>query len=142
LIFSIRVCAATIAEGQHESIGAFGCARPTPASCAPYDLDWLVHHPKEAGDLQLLITAGIPDSETAMSHSFRRGASYQHRPGDFDSSGVCEHAVTKDAGHDIRFNRAVDCADDRIFRLDRADTKDYGGPVTDRKELAAIKHKC
>jgi hypothetical protein len=32
-------------------------------------------------------------------------------------------------------------ADDRIFRLDRADTRDCASLVTDRKELAALRHK-
>ncbi len=32
-------------------------------------------------------------------------------------------------------------ADDKIFRLDRADTRECAGLVTDRKELAAIRHK-
>lgn len=32
-------------------------------------------------------------------------------------------------------------ADDRIFRLDRADTRESASLVTDRKELAAIRHK-
>jgi hypothetical protein len=32
-------------------------------------------------------------------------------------------------------------ADDKIFRLDRADTRECASLVTDRKELAAIRHK-
>jgi hypothetical protein len=32
-------------------------------------------------------------------------------------------------------------ADDKIFRLDRADSRDCAALVTDRKELAAIRHK-
>jgi hypothetical protein len=32
-------------------------------------------------------------------------------------------------------------ADDRIFRLDRIDTRECASLVTDRKELAAIRHK-
>ena len=32
-------------------------------------------------------------------------------------------------------------ADDKIFRLDRTDARDCASLVTDRKELAAIRHK-
>jgi hypothetical protein len=32
-------------------------------------------------------------------------------------------------------------ADDRIFRLERTDARECGSLVTDRKELAAIRHK-
>jgi hypothetical protein len=32
-------------------------------------------------------------------------------------------------------------ADDKIFRADRADTRDCAALVADRKELAAIRHK-
>ena len=32
-------------------------------------------------------------------------------------------------------------ADDRIFRLDRTDTSECASLVTDRKELAALRHK-
>jgi hypothetical protein len=32
-------------------------------------------------------------------------------------------------------------ADDKIFRLDRIDTRECASLVTDRKELAAIRHK-
>jgi len=32
-------------------------------------------------------------------------------------------------------------ADDKIFRLDRTDTRDCASLVTDRGELAAIRHK-
>jgi hypothetical protein len=35
----------------------------------------------------------------------------------------------------------VACADDKIFRLGRADTRECASLVTDRKELAAIRHK-
>lgn len=149
-----------------------------------YDADHLANHPKQkVGAMQLLVTAEIPPGEKALAYSFRLGVNYRHRPGDFDSSGYCNHATATEAGKEIRFDCGVDCegggisialskddrsaivrleritiwqrnkpdaeagdallagADDRIFRLDRTDTRDCAALVTDRKELAAIRHK-
>jgi hypothetical protein len=149
-----------------------------------YDADHLARHPKQkVSTMQLLVTAEIPPEEKTMSYSFRLGVKYRHRPGDFDSSGYCNHTLAEDAGKEIRFGCGVDCeggginvalskddksaivrleritvwqrnkpdeeagdallagADDKIFRLDRADTRDCAALVTDRKELAAIRHK-
>jgi hypothetical protein len=149
-----------------------------------YDADHLARHPKQkVGAMQLLVTAEIPPDEQMFSYSFRLGVNYRHRPGDFDSSGYCNHATTTDAGKETRFDCGVDCegggisialskddgsaivrleritiwqrnkpdaeagdallagADDRIFRLDRTDTRDCAALVTNRKELAAIRHK-
>ena len=154
-----------------------------------YDADHLSRHPKQkVAAMQLLLTAEVPAEvpagESARNYSFRLGVNYRDRPGDFDSSGSCEHARADDAGHEIRYNCPVDCegggieiamskddtaaivrltritiwqrdnkpdaeagdalvagADDKIFRVDRTDTADCAGLVTDRKELAAIRHK-
>jgi len=149
-----------------------------------YDADHLARHPKQkVSAMQLLVTAELPPEEKTMSYSFRLGVKYRHRPGDFDSSGYCNHTLAEDAGKEIRFACGVDCeggginvalskddksaivrleritiwqrdkpdeeagdallagADDNIFRLDRADTRDCAALVTDRKELAAIRHK-
>jgi hypothetical protein len=133
--------------------------------------------------MQLLVTAEILPDEKVLSYSFRLGVNYRHRPGDFDSSGYCNHATATEAGNQIRFDCGVDCegggisialskddksaiirldritiwqrnkpdavagdallagADDKIFRLDRADARDCSALVTNRKELAAIRHK-
>ncbi|MGJ4892447.1 hypothetical protein ACQR1Y_29920 [Bradyrhizobium sp. HKCCYLRH3099] len=150
-----------------------------------YDADHLARHPKQkVSAMQLLMTAEIPPGEREMTYSFRLGVSYRDRPGDFDSSGSCEHARVNDAGGEIRYNCPVDCegggieiamarddkaaivrltritvwqrdnkpdaeagdalvagADDKIFRVDRSDVADCAGLVTDRKELASIRHK-
>jgi hypothetical protein len=149
-----------------------------------YDADHLARHPKQkVSAMQLLVTAEIPPDEKTMSHSFRLGVKYRHRPGDFDSSGYCNHAVAEDTGKEIRLGCGVDCeggginvalskddrsaiirldritiwqrnkpddeagdallagADDKIFRVDRADTRDCAALVADRKALAAIRHK-
>ncbi len=149
-----------------------------------YDADHLARHPKQkVSAMQLLVTAELPPEEKTMSYSFRLGIKYRHRPGDFDSSGYCNHVMAEDAGKELRFGCGVDCeggginvalskddksaivrleritiwqrdkpdeeagdallagADDKIFRLDRADTRDCAALVTDRKELAAIRHK-
>ena len=149
-----------------------------------YDAEHLARHPKQkVGAMQLLVTAEIPPDEKVLGYSFRLGVNYRHRPGDFDSSGYCNHAMATDAGKETRFDCGVDCegggisialskddrsaivrleritiwqrnkpdaeagdallagADDRIFRLDRTDTRDCAALVTNRKELAAIRHK-
>jgi hypothetical protein len=149
-----------------------------------YDADHLARHPKQkVSAMQLIVTAEIPPDEQMFSYSFRLGVNYRHRPGDFDSSGYCNHATATDAGKETRFDCGVDCegggisislskdnrsaivrleritiwqrnkpdaeagdallagADDRIFRLDRTDARDCAALVTNRKELAAIRHK-
>lgn len=149
-----------------------------------YDADHLARHPKQkVSAIQLLVTAELAPEDNTFGYSFRLGVKYRHRPGDFDSSGYCNHTVAEDAGRDIRLGCAVDCeggginvalskddrsavirleritiwqrnkpddeagdallagADDKIFRLDRVDGSDCAALVTDRKELAAIRHK-
>ena len=148
-----------------------------------YAADHLARHPKQkVAVMKLLMTAEHPPGEE-MNYSFRLGVNYRHRPGDFDSSGFCNHALAEDHGAEIRFDCAVDCeggginvalskddksaivrlervrvwqnnkpdddaeqslvagADDKIFRVDRADNGDCASLVTDRKELAALRHK-
>jgi hypothetical protein len=149
-----------------------------------YDADHLARHPKQkVSAMQLLVTAELAPEDKTLGYSFRLGVKYRHRPGDFDSSGYCNHAVAEDAGADIRLGCGVDCeggginvalskddksavirleritiwrrnkpddeagdallagADDKIFRLDRTDSRDCAALVTDRKELAAIRHR-
>lgn len=149
-----------------------------------YDPDHLAQHPKQkVAVMKLLVTAENPPEETTTSYSFRLGVQYRHRPGNFDSSGYCNHAVAEDTGREVRFDCGVDCdgggisvalsnddkaalirleritvwqrnkpdddagdallagADDKIFRVDRADLRECAELVTDRKELAAIRHK-
>ena len=149
-----------------------------------YDPDHLARHPRQkVSAMQLLVTAEIPPDQKTTNYSFRLGAKYRHRPGDFDSSGDCGHVVAEDTAKEIRLGCGVDCdgggidvalskddksaivrldritvwqrnkpdddaadalvagADDKIFRLDRAATSECAGLVTDRKELAAIRHK-
>jgi hypothetical protein len=149
-----------------------------------YDPDHLARHPKQkVSAMKLLVTAEIPSDENTTNYSFRLGANYRHRSGDFDSSGFCSHVVAEDAGHEMRFGCGVDCdgggigvalskddksaiirlervriwqnnkpdeeagdslvagADDKILRLDRIDTRECASLLTDRKELAAIRHR-
>jgi hypothetical protein len=149
-----------------------------------YDPDHLARHPKQkVSAIKLLVSAEIPEDEKTLNYSFRLGVRYRHRPGDFDSSGFCNHVVAEDAGNEMRIGCGVDCeggginvalskddksaiirleririwqnnkpddeaedslvagADDKIFRLDRTDTRECASLVTDRKELAAIRHK-
>jgi hypothetical protein len=59
--------------------------------------------------MQLLVTTEMAPEDDTRGYSFRLGVRYRHRPGDFDSSGYCSHAVAEDAGHDIRLDCGVDC---------------------------------
>ena len=75
-----------------------------------YDADHLARHPRQKlSAMLLLLTAEVEDGETELSYSFRFGVKYRDRPGDFDSSGGCSHAIADDKGHAIRFDCSVDC---------------------------------
>jgi hypothetical protein len=133
-----------------------------------YDADHLARHRKQrVSAMQLLVTAEMTPEDNTLGHSFRLGVKYRQRPGDFDCSGYCNHAVAENAGHNIR----LDCEgggtnvalskddksaairleritiwqrnkpDDEIFRLERVDSRDCAALVADGKELAAIGHK-
>ncbi len=131
-----------------------------------YDPDHLARHPlQKVRMMKLLVTAEIPqDEETkdkTTNYSFRLGLKYRHRSGDFDSSGSCNHFVPEDQGNEIRLGCGVDCdggglnvamskdmsdelvggADDKVFRLERADPRECASLVTDRKELAELRRK-
>ena len=148
-----------------------------------YDANHLAQHPKQkVSAMKLLVTAENPPEEKITNYSFRIGVKYRHRPGNFDSSGYCNHVVAEDKGNEIRFGCGIDCdgggidvamkddksaiiqleririwdrnkpdddssndlvagADDKIFRVDRTDLRECAELVTDRKELAALRHK-
>ncbi|HLH88389.1 MAG TPA: hypothetical protein VKX28_08025 [Xanthobacteraceae bacterium] len=151
-----------------------------------YDAAHLAQHPlQKVSAMRLLLTVEKVPEDAALEYSFRVGVNFRHRPGNFDSSGDCGHALaseTKDGELEIHCN--VDCdgggvqvglskasdksvvlrleqiriwdankpdedathslqggADDRIFRLDRADVNECASLVADRKELAAMRRK-
>ncbi|SEC83142.1 hypothetical protein [Bradyrhizobium erythrophlei] len=149
-----------------------------------YDANHLAQHPKQkVSAMKLLVAAEFAPEDKTTNYSFRLGVAYRHRPGNFDSSGYCNHAIPTESGHEIRFECSVDCegggitvalskddksaiarlgrivvwnrnkpdddageallagADDKIFRVDRADLGECAELVTDRKELAALRHK-
>ncbi|HEX7921937.1 MAG TPA: hypothetical protein VF583_13350 [Bradyrhizobium sp.] len=149
-----------------------------------YDANHLAQHPKQkVSAMKLLVAAEDAPEDKTTNYSFRLGVTYRHRPGNFDSSGYCNHAVATESGHEIRFECGVDCegggisvalskddksaiarlssirmwnrnkpdveaseellagADDKIFRVDRAAPSECAELVTDRKELAALRHK-
>ncbi|WP_342712516.1 hypothetical protein AAFG13_15390 [Bradyrhizobium sp. B124] len=126
-----------------------------------YDANHLTQHPKQkVSAIKLLVAAEDAPEDKTTNYSFRLGVAYRHRPGNFDSSGYCNHAVATESGHEIRFeclgrivvwnrNKPDDDAgeallagaDDKIFRVDRADLGECAELVTDRKELAALRHK-
>jgi hypothetical protein len=75
-----------------------------------YDADHPARHPRQkVSAMQLLVTAEMAPEDNTLGYSFRLGVKYRQRPGDFDSSGYCNHAVAEDAGHDIRLDCGVDC---------------------------------
>jgi hypothetical protein len=79
-----------------------------------YDASHLAQHPKQkVSAMKLLVTAEDALEDKAVNYSFRLGFKYRHRAG----------------------------ADDRIFRVDRSDLHECSELVTDRKELAALRHK-
>src|SRR6266702_358144 len=141
-----------------------------------YDASHLAEHPKQkVSAMKLLVTAESPPEEKTTNYSFRVGVQFRHRPGQFDSSGYCNHVVAEDKGNEIRYGCGIDCdgggidvamkddksaiirleritvwernkpdddasdallagADDKIFRVDRADLRECAELVTDRKE--------
>ncbi|WP_166304120.1 MULTISPECIES: hypothetical protein [unclassified Bradyrhizobium] len=151
-----------------------------------YDANHLAQHPKQkVSAMKLLVSAEDAPEDKTTNYSFRLGVTYRHRPGNFDSSGYCNHAI--ESGHEVRFECGVDCegggitvalskdnksatarlgrilgrimvwnrdkpdddarealfagADDKIFRVDRANSSECAELVTDRQELAALRHK-
>jgi hypothetical protein len=80
-----------------------------------YDADHLARHPRQkVSALQLLLTADVDEGETELSYSYRIGVKYRDRPGDFDASGGCSHAIASDKGNEIRFDCSEDCEDGGI----------------------------
>jgi hypothetical protein len=149
-----------------------------------YDAEHLARHPKQkVVVMKVLVQAEYAPEDKITNYSFRLGVKYRHRPGNFDSSGSCNHMTAEDAGNEIRYGCGVDCeggginvalskddksavirleririwqnnkpdddaenelvagADDKIFRLDRAEARECASLVTDRKELAALRRK-
>ena len=97
-----------------------------------YDPEHLARHPRQkVAAMKLLVTAEHPPDEKVINYSFRLGVKYRHRPGNFDSSGSCNHVVAENTGGEIRLGCGVDCEgggletaiskDDRsaIVRLER-----------------------
>src|ERR1700754_3205140 len=75
-----------------------------------YDSEHLAKHPKQkVAAMKLLVTAEHPADEKVTNYSFRLGVKYRHRPGNFDSSGSCNHFIPEDAGDEIRLGCGVDC---------------------------------
>jgi hypothetical protein len=75
-----------------------------------YDAGHLAKHPRQkVAAMKLLVTAEHPPDEKVTNYSFRLGVKYRHRPGNFDSSGSCNHFIPEDAGDEIRLGCGVDC---------------------------------
>ena len=104
--------------------------------------------------------SGDFDSSGFCSHVLAEDAGNEMRFGcgvDCDGGGIGVALSKDDKSAIIRLERVriwqnnkpdeeagdslVAGADDKIFRLDRIDTRECASPVTDRKELAAIRHK-
>jgi len=124
---------------------------PAGESATSYSFRLGVNYRDRSGDF---------DSSGSCEHARATDAGHEIRydcPVDCEGGGI-EIAMSKDDKSAIvrltritvwqRGNKPDDAADalvagsdDRIFRLDRADAQDCAGLVTDRKELAAIRHK-
>jgi hypothetical protein len=75
-----------------------------------YDASHLAQHPKQkVSSMKLLVTAEKPPEEKTTNYSFRLGIQYRHRPGNFDSSGFCNHVIAEISGNEVRFGCGVDC---------------------------------
>ena len=75
-----------------------------------YDAGHLAQHPtQKVSALKLLVTAEDAPEDKTVNYSFRLGFKYRHRPGNFDSSGFCNHVVTEKSGNEIRLGCGVDC---------------------------------
>ncbi len=105
--------------------------------------------------------SGAFDSSGSCEHARAEDAGHEIRyncPVDCEGGGIEIEMAKDDKSAIVRLTRitvwqrgnkpdddAADAlvagSDDKIFRLDRADTQDCAGLVTDRKELAAIRHK-
>jgi hypothetical protein len=86
-----------------------------------YDANHLARHPKQkVSAMKLLVTSEDAPEDKTVNYSFRLGFKYRHH----------------DASDDL-----VAGADDKIFRVDRADLHECSELVTDRKELAALRRK-
>lgn len=75
-----------------------------------YDANHLAQHPKQkVSAMKLLVSAEDAPEDKATNYSFRLGVAYRHRPGNFDSSGYCNHAIAAESGREMRFECGVDC---------------------------------
>src|SRR5882724_12760000 len=75
-----------------------------------YDASHLAQHPKQkVSAMKLLVTAEDAPEDKTVNYSFRLGFKYRHRPGNFDSSGFCNHVVAEKSTDEIRFGCGVDC---------------------------------
>lgn len=75
-----------------------------------YDAGHLAQHPRQkVSAMKLLVTAEDAPEDKTVNYSFRLGFKYRHRPGNFDSSGYCNHVVAEKSGDEIRLGSGVDC---------------------------------
>src|SRR5882672_2445988 len=75
-----------------------------------YDAEHLARHPKQkVAAMKLLVTAENVAEDKTVNYSFRLGVKYRHRPGNFDSSGSCNHFIAENSDGEIRLGCGVDC---------------------------------
>jgi hypothetical protein len=75
-----------------------------------YDASHLAQHPKQkVSAMKLLVTSEDAPEDKTVNYSFRLGFKYRHRPGNFDSSGFCNHVVAEKSGNEIRLGCGIDC---------------------------------
>ena len=123
-----------------------------------YDAEHLAQHPKQkVASMKLLVSAEVDQEDKQLHNSFRLGFRYRHRSGvDCEGGGIGVALSKDDKSAIVRLasvrvwlhNKPDDEAerslvagsDDGIFRLDRTDNSECAALVTDRKELAALRH--
>jgi hypothetical protein len=75
-----------------------------------YDANHLAQHPKQkVSAMKLLVEAETVPEDKTINYSFRIGIQYRDRPGNFDSGGYCNHALSTKAGRVTAYECGVDC---------------------------------
>jgi hypothetical protein len=76
-----------------------------------YDAAHLAGHPlQKVSAMKLLVTAEKGEEGAGLSYSFRLGVKFTKRPGDFDSSGFCNHGTAEVTGDSkAQLGCGVDC---------------------------------
>jgi len=100
-VFSKRLFAAEVAQKKK----AYACF------VRQYDAAHLAKHPlQKVNAMKLLVTGEILPEAEKLNYSFRLGVNFRKRPGNFDSSGACNHSeVSENPDGKEMLGCGVDC---------------------------------